>query len=82
MSEIGMKWDIKDLIHIKGSSRVKIISDREVILGVEIYYMEDGTSYSGQQIEEVDYSKLFETISDNLSDLFEPTYEGLEDLLK
>ena len=45
-----MRYNINDTVVVISSNENKIISDCEIILGTEIYYMTDKTSYSISQL--------------------------------
>jgi hypothetical protein len=46
-----MRFNPGNYVKIKDTQKIKLISDSEVIDGVEIYYMSDKTSYSEFQIQ-------------------------------
>jgi imidazole glycerol phosphate synthase subunit HisF len=46
-----MRYNINDKVVVISDNKVKTISDSEIILGVEIYYMSDNTSYSSFELE-------------------------------
>jgi len=46
-----MRYNINDEVIVISDNKLKTISDSEIILGVEIYYMSDNTSYSFFELE-------------------------------
>jgi len=58
-----MRYNINDRVVVVSSNENKIILDCEIILGTEIYYMTDKTSYSVSQL--TDYYEF----SDNNEEL-------------
>jgi hypothetical protein len=46
-----MRYNINDKVVVISDNKLKTISDSEIILGVEIYYMSDNTSYSFFELE-------------------------------
>jgi hypothetical protein len=64
-----MKYSINESVIVLSSKSVKEIVDREVILGVELYYMSDNTSYSSEQLINIDSF---------LDDIVTPLFEEVE----
>ena len=56
-----MKYKIGQFITIKNTGEVKKVLDYENILGTNIYYMSDISSYSEDQIENSTTEKVFTT---------------------
>lgn len=52
-----MKHKVNDIVKITNTDQFKTILESESIDGIEIYYMTDNTSYSGSQIEGINYSE-------------------------
>jgi len=57
-----MKFTPNEYVKIKSSGHIKLISESEIINGIEIYYMSDKTSYCGSQIENSDPNEIVNSL--------------------
>jgi hypothetical protein len=69
-----MKYNINESVITLTCKSVKEIIDSEVILGVEMYYMSDNTSYSSEQLIDLDsflnkiVTPLFEEVENSFNE--------------
>ena len=59
-----MRYNINDKVVVISDNEFKIISDSEIILGVEIYYMTDKTSYCVSELI-LDPKEIITFLDDN-----------------
>lgn len=65
-----MEFSINEIVFIETENLNKKIVDCEVISNVEIYYMEDSTSYASHQLNRIDsHQKIIENVLSNKNDL-------------
>jgi hypothetical protein len=80
-----MRYKINDTVVVISSDENKIISDCEIILGTEIYYMTDKTSYCLSQLKDYyDFNNNKELVNEivNSPGLKEITDTKLNDFTK
>ena len=54
-----MKYKIGDLVTVIKTNEIKTIVDCEIILGIDIYYMSDISSYSEDELLKITTEEIF-----------------------